>query len=144
MDRDYAELSQLVPVPGESQRRRTANRSVIDGEPASKAADGLVLGNSALNARYMSGQQQVSFEIYLLTEYLIYELEVLIIGLMLVFTKPVCIWTISNFHDVINYYCRHWRQTERQTDRQTAVFLDVFVERLSFIFSRCRYYKKRQ
>jgi len=36
------------------------------------------------------------------------------------------------------------RQRDRQTDRQTAVFLDVFVERLSFIFSRCRYYKKRQ
>jgi len=61
-DRDYAELSQLEPVPSESQWRRTAAGNVNDQGPSSRGpvavTDGLLLGNSALNARYMSGQQQ--------------------------------------------------------------------------------------
>jgi len=61
-DRDYAELSQLTPVPSESQWRRTAADNVSDRGPPSRGppapADGLVLGSSALNARYMSGNQQ--------------------------------------------------------------------------------------
>jgi len=59
-DRDYAELSQVVPVSSESQWRRSATGNADDRGPASHsppaASDGLVLGSSALNARYMSGQ----------------------------------------------------------------------------------------
>ena len=65
-DRDYAELSQLIPVPSESQwRRAPATGSVLsDRRPASRGpepapADGLLLGTSALNARYLANQQQV-------------------------------------------------------------------------------------
>ena len=63
-ERDYAELSQLVPVPSELQWRSAAASNVVDRRPPSHgppaATDGLVLlGNSALNARYMSDQQQV-------------------------------------------------------------------------------------
>lgn len=55
-DRDYAELSQLAPVPSESHWRITTASSV-NGRVPPPATDGLALGNSALNARYMSGQQ---------------------------------------------------------------------------------------
>ena len=63
-DRDYAELSQLINACGESERRSapvTDQRLSSHGPPAAAAAaasNGLVLGNSALNARYMSGHQQ--------------------------------------------------------------------------------------
>jgi len=63
-DRDYAELSQLINASSESERRSapvTDQRPSSSGPPAAAAAaasNGLVLGNSALNARYMSGHQQ--------------------------------------------------------------------------------------
>jgi len=62
-DRDYAELSQLINASSESERRSapvTDQRPSSSGPPpaAAAASNGLVLGNSALNARYMSGHQQ--------------------------------------------------------------------------------------
>ena len=62
-DRDYAELSQLVPDSSEWEWRSAVGGSVIDGGPSSHgpaaaASNGVALGNSALNARYVSGHHQ--------------------------------------------------------------------------------------
>ena len=63
-ERDYAELSQLVRAATESpgQHAPAHHRPPTAQAPAPAAAaaagNGLVLGNSALNARYMGQQQQ--------------------------------------------------------------------------------------
>ena len=60
-ERDYAELSQLVRAATESPRQHAPAHHRPPTAPAAApaaAGNGLVLGNSALNARYMGQQQQ--------------------------------------------------------------------------------------